>query len=74
MWPGAEMAKEIVARRDRADDQLLSFADAGHFIAAPFVPTTVPSTDSLVAGVTPAGIARAQRESWKAILEFLERD
>jgi pimeloyl-ACP methyl ester carboxylesterase len=74
MWPGAEMAQEIIARRDRADDQLLSFADAGHFIGAPFVPTTVPSTDSLVAGGTPAGIAHAETESWKAILEFLERD
>jgi pimeloyl-ACP methyl ester carboxylesterase len=71
MWPGAEMAREIVSRRDRPDDRLLTFEDVGHFIGAPLVPTTAPWTESLAAGGTAAGIARAQAESWQMILAFL---
>ncbi|HEX3564371.1 MAG TPA: acyl-CoA thioester hydrolase/BAAT C-terminal domain-containing protein [Acidimicrobiales bacterium] len=71
MWPSVTMANSIMARRDRTDDQHLSFADAGHFFRPPFTPTTVPWNDSLFSGGTAAGNARAQDEGWQAILNFL---
>jgi hypothetical protein len=73
MWPAAEMSREIISRRGRADDRLLCFEGVGHFIGAPYVPTTVQWTDSLFAGGTAAGIAHAQVASWQEILAFLER-
>jgi dienelactone hydrolase len=76
MWPGARMAAAIAQRRDAAgvgaDDVTLSFADAGHFIRPPVTPTTVPWNDALVSGGTAAGSARAQSETWKAMLSFLD--
>ncbi len=76
MWPGARMAATIAQRRDSAgvssDDVMLSFADAGHFIRPPITPTTVPWNDAFVSGGTAAANARAQSETWRAILSFLD--
>lgn len=76
MWPGARMAAAIAQRRGAAgvgaEDVMLSFADAGHFIRPPVTPTTVPWNDALVSGGTAAGNARAQSETWKTMLSFLD--
>jgi pimeloyl-ACP methyl ester carboxylesterase len=73
MWPSGEMADAIITRRGRADDRHLHFAAAGHFIGPPFTPTTVSWNDSLYSGGSAAGIAAAQAESWRAVLDLLER-
>ncbi len=73
MWPADEMAAAILSRRGRADDEHRSFADAGHFLGPPLIPTTVPWNDALVSGGTAAGNAAAQRDGWQAILGFLAR-
>ena len=72
MWPAAAMAEAIVRRRQRAEyageDRAVTFPEAGHFLGAPIVPTTVTWTETLYSGGTPAGIARAQTDAWQQIL------
>jgi hypothetical protein len=76
MWPGSRMADAIMERRRDAGvgdrDRLLRFSGAGHFIRPPIVPTTVDRSAELVSGGRPAGTARAQSETWAAILRFLD--
>ena len=75
MWPSAAMVEAIVRRRQQAGhaegDRAVTFPEAGHFLGAPIVPTTVTWTESLYGGGTPEGIARAQVEAWQQILSFL---
>lgn len=77
IWPSAEMARSLIARRaatgDRPGDTLLTIAGAGHFLRPPATPTTVDRSDGLISGGTPDGIASAQRRAWNAQLEFLGR-
>ena len=76
MWPASDMARQIIERRRRrgtsAGDGHLDLPDAGHFLRPPITPTTVPWNDAQVAGGTGPGNARAQREGWAAVLEFLD--
>lgn len=71
MWPGAEMARAILERRGRDDDECHVFPGAGHFLRPPVTPTTVPWNDALVSGGSAEPNARAQAEGWAAILSFL---
>ena len=75
MWPASEMAESIASRRRAhgvgADDRLLRFDDAGHFMRPPITPTTVPWSADLVSGGTASGNARAQAAAWSARLDFL---
>lgn len=75
MWPAAEMVAALMRRRAqarRSGDQHLSFADAGHIIRPPFMPTTVTWTEDLYSGGTPEGNVRASVQGWKEILRFLD--
>jgi hypothetical protein len=47
----------------------LTYHDAGHGIAFPFIPVA----PRLSLGGTPAGLARADQESWRAVVGFLDR-
>lgn len=71
VWPSSAMADVIIARLKehgfRHPAEQISFDDAGHLINFPFLPT--PSRVQL--GGTPEGLARADAESWKRVLEFV---
>jgi hypothetical protein len=55
----------------KAGDRHRSFADAGHIIRPPIIPTTITWTEGLYSGGTPEGCARAIQEAWAEILRFL---
>jgi hypothetical protein len=65
------MANQLLDRRARAEDRLLAFPEAGHFLRPPVIPTTVSWNDTLYSGGTAAGNARAQAGAWQATLDFL---
>lgn len=74
LWPSAAMADRIAARSRRLHAKYavenVQFDDAGHHAAGiPYRATA----DSVRLGGTAIGIAHAQVESWKKIVEFLER-
>jgi hypothetical protein len=71
MWPSEDMANRMLDRRARAEDRLLTYPGAGHFLRPPVTPTTVPWSATLFSGGTPAGTARAQAGAWQAVLDFL---
>jgi dienelactone hydrolase len=72
LWPSAKMAEQLVARAKSAGFKprivSLTIAAAGHHVAN--VPNR-PTGDSVRLGGTAAGLAAAQFQSWRAILEFL---
>ncbi|MPZ40923.1 MAG: hypothetical protein GEU95_23305, partial [Rhizobiales bacterium] len=76
MWPAAAMLKTLRSRRRSSGyeeaDRYLRFADTGHIIRPPIVPTTITQTEALHAGGTPAGCARANADAWQAILTLLD--
>src|SRR5215217_3736063 len=75
MWPASEMTAALVrrcARARRSGDRHLSFAEAGHIIRPPLVPTTVTWTEGLYSGGTPEGSAGASVGAWREILRFLD--
>jgi hypothetical protein len=72
VWPAAEMAQAIVARRGRADDRLLVFPETGHIsLRPPGLPTTVLRSGDLVFGGEPVAFASAMRATWSELLAFL---
>lgn len=82
MWPSSLMSEMVVERLAEHNHphpyRHLKYADAGHGIRAPHLPTTVnsgrhPIRGFLVArGGDPAAHARAQAEVWPEALRFLE--
>lgn len=74
VWPSSAMADLVIARLKEHGFQhpaeQISFNDAGHLINFPFLPT--PSRVQL--GGTPEGLAQADAESWKRVLEFIARN
>jgi dienelactone hydrolase len=74
LWPSAEMAAQIEARAKRLGFRYpvinRAFDAAGHHVGRP---PNRPTADSVRLGGTAEGIAAAQRESWRAMLEFLDR-
>lgn len=72
IWPSSAMSDLIVSRLQEHDFRHpvvnLTYDGAGHLIHFPFFPT--PSRIEL--GGTPEGLARADAESWSAVLEFLD--
>jgi pimeloyl-ACP methyl ester carboxylesterase len=68
VWPSAEMAERLLDRRRQAavaaaaQDQLLTYPDAGHFIRLGCWPTTVTHAGSIELGGTAAGLAAAQAD------------
>ena len=83
MWPStllADIALESLQNTNHPYAfEHVSYPDAGHNIRAPYVPTTVtamqhPVDGGLYAlGGTPAGNARANEDSWRRVLAFLNQ-
>jgi dienelactone hydrolase len=71
--PSAPMGEAIMRRLARGGrtygDTVLIYPDAGHAIALPYIPVA----PRLSVGGTPADKARADRESWEHVLQFLRR-
>jgi dienelactone hydrolase len=84
MWPSYPMSQMVMDRLAQHGhpypDLHLHYADAGHQIGAPYVPTTVtamrhPVDGGLYAlGGTASGNARARSDSWEKLLDFLEEN
>jgi dienelactone hydrolase len=85
LWPSCELAEIAMARLRSSGhaashaDALHCFEDAGHAIGPPGWPTGESyvvmhpvSREWLVLGGTPRGTARAERESWLLVRDFLE--
>lgn len=72
IWPSAEMATAIAATRVRAGrpTQLLVFAGANHFLGGP---GTDPALALATPGVSPATIAHARAETWRATFALFAR-
>lgn len=75
LWPSAAMAEQIEARAKRLHFRHAivnrSVEGAGHAVAR--LPNR-PTADSVRLGGTAEGLAAAQRASWRAIVEFLDRN
>jgi dienelactone hydrolase len=81
MWPSAEFARAAFDRLERAGhphpNTHLAYADAGHMIRTPYVPTTVTdsvhpvSEDLFAMGGTAEGNAHANEDSWRHVVAFL---
>ena len=77
VWPSAEMARRLLDRRRQAgtrsaaNDQLLTYPDAGHLIRLGCWPTTVTHAGSIELGGTAAGLAAAQADVTRRIIAFV---
>ncbi len=81
LWPSARFSEIAAAHLARHNHPFtvrhLDYAEAGHSIGYPYVPTTVVAKPHPVSGLelayggTPAGNARAGEQSWQAVLQFL---
>ncbi len=81
LWPSARMGELIMERlRQRGHaypDAHRSYPGAGHLLGAPYLPTTVnerrhPAVGLVLAyGGSPRDQARANADSWRAVLTFL---
>ena len=81
LWPSTPFSELAVERLHKARHPYLvrhlAFADAGHTIQFPYVPTTVLARPHPVSGIalayggTAPGNARACEESWRGALAFL---
>lgn len=77
LWPSRAMADTIVKRRARlprsADDQLLSYPNAGHLIGKAYIPagSTRVGRGRIETGGSAPENARAQADAWPKVLAFL---
>jgi dienelactone hydrolase len=82
LWPSSRMS-EMAMERLKSNEfkhnyKHLTYPDAGHMIAAPFIPTTISEATHPINGIfmklggTPEGNAYARMDSWQQILKFLE--
>ncbi len=81
LWPSARFSEIAAERLAQVTHKFpvshLDYADAGHSIGFPYVPTTVLSRPHAVSGIhlayggTAAGNARAGEQSWREVLRFL---
>lgn len=60
VWPSAEMARRILARRTGQDDELVSYPGAGHLLRLGLWPATGGAVGDIALGGTPEGTARAE--------------
>jgi dienelactone hydrolase len=74
VWPAAQMADALLARRGRKDaDRLVTYPHTGHIsLRPPGVPTTVLRSGELAFGGTAAGFFDAMQAAWPEILRFLD--
>jgi dienelactone hydrolase len=73
LWPAGRLSEIALERLDAADHEYeyehCSYAEAGHLISVPYVPTA----EFDMGGGTPRGTARAATDSWPTVLRYLER-
>ena len=67
------MAEALLTRRDRADDQHVHHAGAGHLIRLGALPTDAPWSGGIAFGGTRAGQAAAQHDVTARVPAFLQR-
>ncbi|GLV54672.1 acyl-CoA thioesterase [Dictyobacter sp. S3.2.2.5] len=76
MWPSTLFGEMIDERLTKYQypylHQHISYADAGHKIGYPYMPTTIDQARGNAYGGTPAGNAYATEQSWQAVLTFLK--
>jgi dienelactone hydrolase len=82
LWPSSSMSERAMERLKsnefKHNFKHLTYPDAGHMIAAPFIPTTISEATHPINGIfmklggTPEGNAYARMDSWQQILKFLE--
>ncbi|GHO86415.1 acyl-CoA thioesterase/bile acid-CoA:amino acid N-acyltransferase family protein [Dictyobacter formicarum] len=77
MWPSTLFGDMIDERLSKHHHpyfhQHISYAEAGHKIGYPYLPTTINQARGNAYGGTPAGNAYAAEHSWQAVLTFLAR-
>jgi dienelactone hydrolase len=75
LWPSSYMAEQVMARlrtfHHAFVDRHLAYDGAGHGIGFPYEPTTQLAVGAISFGGNPAGTARAAREHWPKLLQFL---
>jgi dienelactone hydrolase len=78
LWNSSALARMILdrlkARRHPFPDRHLTYESAGHLIGKAYLPagSTLVAGGRLETGGTPEGNARAQEDSWRRVLKFLE--
>jgi dienelactone hydrolase len=78
LWNSSVLARMIVnrlkTRRHPFPDQHLTYESAGHLIGKAYLPagSTLVAGGRLETGGTPEGNARAQDDSWRRVIKFLE--
>jgi dienelactone hydrolase len=85
LWPSDLFAAQVVERLESHtfthDVEHYSYENAGHMIARPYVPTSdvrqvrlhpISKRPNMMGG-TPEGQARANVDSWRKLLSFLDR-
>lgn len=83
VWPSAAMAERVNARLDRAHfkypHESIVYEHTGHAIARPYASTMAlnqrrhPLTGQVMhVGGTPEGTAKAQEDSWRRVLAFVD--
>jgi dienelactone hydrolase len=73
VWPGDPMAADLVRRRARPDDELVTYPGAGHLTRLGTLPTDAPWTGGIALGGERAGQAAADRDATARVLAFLAR-
>jgi pimeloyl-ACP methyl ester carboxylesterase len=77
VWPSIEMSRRLLDRRRQAqvtgaaDDQLLTYPDAGHLMRLGCWPTTVTHAGSIALGGTAAGLDAAQADLTPRIISLV---
>jgi pimeloyl-ACP methyl ester carboxylesterase len=74
VWPAAEMARAIVARRGhRGSDRVVIYAGTGHIsLRPPGLPATILRSGDLVFGGEPRAFAAAMGSCWTEVIAHLD--
>lgn len=73
LWPSADMATALLARRAERHDEHRCFPGAGHLVRWGMFPSGAQWTGGIALGGGGIGQARAQREAIQCVLGFLSR-
>ncbi|WP_249353924.1 acyl-CoA thioesterase/bile acid-CoA:amino acid N-acyltransferase family protein [Rhodococcus sp. USK13] len=73
LWPSADMATALLARRAERHDEHRCFPGAGHLVRWGMFPSGAQWTGGIALGGGGIGQARAQRQAIQCVLGFLSR-
>jgi dienelactone hydrolase len=75
LWPSTTMAEMVMRRLDAHSfpyrHEHLAYADAGHGLSLPHLPTTTINRGSILMGGTPQATAAANADAWAKVVAFL---